>query len=52
MLNRMSRIGLMLATAGCLLGGAAYAADTVKIGVIEPLSGNAASVGAAAKAAN
>lgn len=48
--EQVSRVALMCATVGCLLGGTAFAAETVKIGLIEPMSGNAASVGASAKA--
>src|SRR5215470_14023191 len=40
---------LMAALAAVTLVGAAHAADAVKIGVIYPLTGNAASAGASAK---
>ena len=40
---------LMAALAAVTLVGAAYAADAVKIGVIYPLTGNAASAGNSAK---
>jgi branched-chain amino acid transport system substrate-binding protein len=41
--------GLILALAACALAGAAYGADAIKIGVIYPLTGNAASAGTSAK---
>jgi branched-chain amino acid transport system substrate-binding protein len=40
---------LILALAACALAGTACAADAVKIGVIYPLTGNAASAGTSAK---
>jgi branched-chain amino acid transport system substrate-binding protein len=45
-------IGIIAITAGvCALAGAALAADAVKIGIVFPLTGNAASAGQASKAA-
>jgi branched-chain amino acid transport system substrate-binding protein len=41
--------GLIAALATCLMAGAAFGADSVKIGVIYPLTGNAASAGSSAK---
>src|ERR1051326_2827987 len=40
---------LMAALAAAALAGAAHAADAVKIGVVYPLTGNAASAGNSAK---
>jgi branched-chain amino acid transport system substrate-binding protein len=46
----LGRVAGALALAACFVGSA-YAQDTVKVGVILPFSGNAASVGTAGKAA-
>ena len=52
MLNRRSLIGAALAAPAVLaLGRGARAADEVPIGVIYPLSGNSAQIGADARAA-
>ena len=40
---------LIAAFAACVLAGTAHGADSVKIGVIYPLTGNAASAGSSAK---
>ena len=47
-LSWIAGLGMLIGVGG---GGAAAAQETVKIGAIYPLSGNAASAGASAKAA-